>query len=149
MPYYSPILPLVFVNGAPRALIAKTKSNQSQGREATPLRVLYSCLMSRYRWEGRCLSLIFIINTSTFKPCHNICQLGSAPDNVDGLKVMFYRTKFRLIHSPHLMVRATSERFLPTGGTFRAILANESHWLQPMLVLSVHWWPAPTCVGSV
>jgi hypothetical protein len=25
MPYYSPILPSVFVNGAPHALIAKTK----------------------------------------------------------------------------------------------------------------------------
>ena len=25
MPYYSPILPLVFVDGAPRALIGKTK----------------------------------------------------------------------------------------------------------------------------
>ena len=25
MPYYSPILPSVFVNGAPRALMAKTK----------------------------------------------------------------------------------------------------------------------------
>jgi hypothetical protein len=46
MPYYSPILPSVFVNEAPRALIAKTKSNQSQGREATLLKVLYSCLMS-------------------------------------------------------------------------------------------------------
>jgi len=53
------------------------------------------------------------------------------------------------IHSPHLLVQATSERFLPAGGTFRVILANESHWLQPMLVLFIHWWPAPTGVGSV
>jgi hypothetical protein len=35
MPYYSFILPSVFVNEAPRALTTKTKSNQSQGREAT------------------------------------------------------------------------------------------------------------------
>ena len=42
----------------------------------------------------------------------------------------------------------TSERFILAGGTFRAILANESHWLQPMLVLSVHWWPAPAGVGE-
>ena len=41
-----------------------------------------------------------------------------------------------LIHSPHLLVLATSEQFLPAGGTFRAILASESHWLQPVLVLS-------------
>ena len=30
MPYYSPILPSIFVNKAPYALIAKTKSNQLQ-----------------------------------------------------------------------------------------------------------------------
>ena len=34
MPYYSSILSSVFVNGAPRALIAKTKSNHMQQREA-------------------------------------------------------------------------------------------------------------------
>jgi hypothetical protein len=54
-----------------------------------------------------------------------------------------------LIPSPHLLVLATSERFLSAGGTFRAILASESHWLQPVLVLSVHWWPAPAGVGRV
>jgi hypothetical protein len=43
-----------------------------------------------------------------------------------------------LIYSPHLLVWATSERFLPAEGTFRVILASESHWLQPVLVLSVH-----------
>ena len=53
------------------------------------------------------------------------------------------------IHSPHLQVRATTERFLSAGGTFKAILASESHWLQPRLVLSVHWWLAPAGVGSV
>ena len=55
----------------------------------------------------------------------------------------------QLIAHPHLLVRATSERFLPAGGTFRAILASESHWLQPVLVLSVHWWPGPAGVGRV
>ena len=54
-----------------------------------------------------------------------------------------------LLHSQHLLVQATCERFLPTWDTFRAILATESHRLQPVLVLSVHWWPAPTGVGSV
>ena len=54
-----------------------------------------------------------------------------------------------IIHSPHLLVQATNERFLPAWGTFRAILASEGHRLQPMLVLSVHWWPAPVGVGSV
>ena len=44
----------------------------------------------------------------------------------------------RLTHSPHLLVRAIGERFLPAGGTFEIILTGERHWLQPMLVLFVH-----------
>jgi hypothetical protein len=55
----------------------------------------------------------------------------------------------KLLPSPHLLVLATSEQFLPVGGTFRVILASESHWLQPVLVLSVHWWLTPTGVGRV
>ena len=54
-----------------------------------------------------------------------------------------------LIPSPHLLVLATSKRFLPARGTFRAILAGESHWLQAVLILSVHWWPAPASVGRI
>ena len=52
-----------------------------------------------------------------------------------------------LIAHPHLLVRAISERFLPTWAAFRFGSANESHRLQPMLILTVHWWPAPICVG--
>ena len=92
MPYYSFILSLVFVNEAPRALIAKTKSNQSQGQEATLAKVLYSCLTSRYRWEGWC----FMLKTSTCKPCDITCQLGLALDNVDGAKAVFLEPAFRL-----------------------------------------------------
>ena len=51
--------------------------------------------------------------------------------------------------SPHLMVLATNEQFLPAWGTFRAILDNESHWLQPVMVLSFHWWSALAGVGRV
>jgi hypothetical protein len=42
----SPIVPSVFVNATPRVLVTKTKNNQSQGWEATLLKVLYfaSCL---------------------------------------------------------------------------------------------------------
>jgi len=43
---HSYVLPSVFVDGAPRAFVAKTKSNQSQGPEATLLKVLHSCLVS-------------------------------------------------------------------------------------------------------
>ena len=92
LPYYSSILPSVFVNGAPCALIAKTKSNQSQGQEVTLAKVLHSCLASRYQWEGRCLRL----KTSTFKPCHIICQLGSGLDNVDNVKAVFLEPIFGL-----------------------------------------------------
>ena len=53
----------------------------------------------------------------------------------------------RLIPSPNLLVLATSERFLPARGTFKAILASGSHWLQPVLVLFVHWWLALASVG--
>ena len=54
-----------------------------------------------------------------------------------------------LIHSPHLLVRVTSERFLSAWGIFRVILASESHWLQPVLVFSVHWWPTRVSVGGL
>ena len=65
--------------------LIKTKVNQSQEWEATLSEVIHSYLMSRYRWEGRCWRL----KTSTFKPCHIICQLGSARDKVNGVKVVF------------------------------------------------------------
>ena len=54
------------------------------------------------------------------------------------------------IAHPHLMVRATNKRFLPTRGhTFRGGLANESHWLQPVLVFTVHCWPAQVGVDGL
>jgi len=33
----------------------------------------------------------------------------------------------------------TNERFLPAWSTFRVGLASESHWSQPVLVLTIHW----------
>ena len=92
MPYYSSILLSVFVDGAPRVLIAKTKSNPSQGAGGDTSKVLHSCLMSKYRWEGECLRL----KTFTFKPCYIICQLGLGLDSVDGVKVVFLEPTFRL-----------------------------------------------------
>jgi hypothetical protein len=92
MSYYSSILLLVFVTGAPRALVTKIKSNPSQGLEVTLLKALHSCLMSRYRWEGRCLRL----KTCTFIPCLIICQLGSGLDSVVGAKAVFIEPTFRL-----------------------------------------------------
>ena len=83
-------LTIDFVNGAPRALIAKTKNNQAQELEAKLLKVIYSCLMSRYRWEGWCLRL------KTSKPCHIICQVGLGLDSVDGVKAVFLVPTLRL-----------------------------------------------------
>ena len=33
--------------------------------------------------------------------------------------------------------------------TFRTDLANESHWLQPVLVLTIRWWSALVSVGGL
>ena len=46
-------------------------------------------------------------------------------------------------------MRSTSERFLPLGATFRVDLASENHWLQPVMVLTVHWWPTLLSVGGL
>ena len=60
------------------------------------------------------------------------------------LKSVHYRCfNIPLIAHPHLLVWATNERFLPAMATFRSGLASKSHWLQPVLVLPVRWWPAP------
>jgi hypothetical protein len=54
-----------------------------------------------------------------------------------------------LIAHLHLVVWATSERFPQVKATFRVGLANESHWLQPVLVGNIHWWIAPVNVGGL
>ena len=59
---------------------------------------------------GWCLEL----KTSTFKPCHVICQLGSALDNIDVVEVEFLKPTFRLIAHPYILVRTTNERWIPT-----------------------------------
>ena len=61
-----------------------------------------------------------------------------------------YSIRFRvdsLIARPHLLVRATSERFPPARATFRSVLASESHCLQPLLVLTVRWWASTSVCG--
>ena len=54
-----------------------------------------------------------------------------------------------LIAHPHILVQATSEQFLPAGVTFSTGSTRESHYLQLVLVLTVHCWPAPVCVGGL
>ena len=49
---------------------------------------------------------------------------------------MSHRFRWFIAH-PHSLVRATSGRFLLAKTTFRVGLANESQWLQPILVLTV------------
>ena len=86
------VLSSVFVNEAPRALITKTKSSQSQGHQATILKILHYCLVSSYQWEGRSLRL----KTSTIKPCHILCQLDMGLDIADGVKAVFLKRTFRV-----------------------------------------------------
>ena len=64
----------------------RLKATDHKGRRQDFQRsyILASCLATNGR-EGRCLRL----KTSTFKPCHIICQLGSALDNADGVKARF------------------------------------------------------------
>ena len=54
-----------------------------------------------------------------------------------------------IIAHKHLLVRATNERFLPARATFKSVLASKSHWLQPVLVLTIRWWHAPISVGGL
>jgi hypothetical protein len=65
---------------------------------------------------------------------HSYLELAPALRTVlcQPLLVWLYRWMHvinNLLPSPHLSVLATSKRFLPARGTFRAILASESHWL--------------------
>ena len=84
-------------------------------------------------------SLHYIQDTNSYRD-------GNSPSATDQSLVLLGM----LLCTPHtLLVHATRERFLPAGGIFRAILTNESHWLQQMLVLSVQWWPTPAGVGRV
>ena len=55
--------------------------------------MLASCLGTDGRVGARDLK------TSTFKPCHIICQLGLARDNVDGVKAVFLESTFRVSRS--------------------------------------------------
>lgn len=50
---------------------------------------------------------------------------------------------------PTLMVQANNDRFLLAWDIFRDGLANESHWLKMVLVLTVQWWTAPISVGGL
>ena len=54
-----------------------------------------------------------------------------------------------IIAHPHLLVRTISERFLLAWAIFGVGLTNESHWLQPMLVLTIHRWLAPVSVDRL
>ena len=49
---------------------------------------------------------------------------------------------------PHLLVLATSERFLPTWHTCKAIFSQWEPLVATMLVLSVHWWPNTNRCGE-
>ena len=55
--------------------------------------------------------------------------------------------EFNIIARPHFLVRATINWFPPARATFRSVLSNERQWLQPLLVLTVRWWPDTSKCG--
>ena len=63
--------------------------------------------------------------------------------------VVVGRTHGGLIAHPQLLVQVIYKHLLPAWGTFRIGLASESHWLQPVLVLTIYRWPAPVSVGGL
>ena len=95
-----------------------------------------------------CESYLTYLKISGASSCRCIGIAGCLRYN-QGSFTRFLRNILGLITHPHLLVRGTGERFLPAGGTFGVRLASESHWLQPILVLTVHWWPTPVCVGEL
>ena len=66
----------------------------------------------------------------------------------------FYQFRFTPIYtkkntptnSPPTLTGA-GEQFPPARATFRSGLASESQWLQPLLVLTVRWWPGTNKCG--
>ena len=53
----------------------------------------------------------------------------------------------QLIAHPNLLVRVTNVRVLSARATFRVGLASESHRLQPMLMLTLHWLSRTSMCG--
>jgi hypothetical protein len=82
------LLPSVFVNEAPSALVAKTKKQPITGAEGGTVKGP-SFLP---HLEVRCLRL----KTSSSRPCHIIHQLGSGLDSVNGVNAVFLEPTFRL-----------------------------------------------------
>ena len=94
-PYHLSTLPLVFVNEAPHGLIAKRNSNESQGLEATHLKILHSCLISRYLyfvWGGGVGAWSYLCIWTMPRPLPT--RLGTI--SVDGVKAMSSKWTFRL-----------------------------------------------------
>jgi hypothetical protein len=54
------------------------------------------------------------------------------------LFIYIHNTNNNHIAHPHLLMRTTSEWFLPTWPTFKDRLVNENPWMQRVLVLTVH-----------
>ena len=51
------------------------------------------------------------------------------------------------IAHPHFTGAGYQRTISPTRANFRTGLVSESHWLQPLLVLTVHWWPGTSKCG--
>ena len=67
------------------------------------------------------MKLYLYVRRTIFTWTHKTCQIH-----------------YNLIAHPHLLVHATNEQFLPVGVIFRVDLANENHWMWPMLIGTAH-----------
>jgi hypothetical protein len=86
----------------------------------------------------RCMAVVQPLKNLTGPPCNGM--LSEVPQDTKHRETWVPLLQFcvKLITHPHLLVRATSERFLPAGALLQLGLVSESHWLQPVLVLTVH-----------
>ena len=92
MPYYSSILPSVIVNRAPHTLLAKIKSNHSQGTGGDTFESPTFLSHVQVPTGGRVGA--GDLKPSTLKPCHIVRQLGAGLDSVNGGEGCVFRTNF-------------------------------------------------------
>ena len=74
----------------------------------------------------------------------------SLPQPPPGANPLFHQIRLRSSwpYSPPTFTGAGYHQTIPTGkGHFRSVLASESHWLQPLLVLIVRWWSGTSKCG--
>jgi hypothetical protein len=115
-------------------LLNTTKSELSQTR--TLFTLLYCGLLVKKPWGVR------------GTPFREVRE-GHQAKQVPKVHIKFHIVLCCFRAHPHLLVLPITERFLLVGANFGIGLASENHWLQQVLVLTVHRWPTPISVGGL